>query len=172
VESDDTKAIFAISDGEQLPAAKIEVQLAALLESGWVSSGPRQSLPDSEFVAELKKSLNDLISLRVNHVRSWLDCNLARFQRGHAAIEDLCRRFGNMVIEMSNSVGLNVLHAISSASAAGSMRATIAANPTTSVHLIVGFVKTISYALQGTVIYRYFVRILIKYSAGHPGRHM
>jgi hypothetical protein len=98
-------AIFAISDGEQLPAAKIEVQLAALLES-WVSSGRRQSLPDSEFVSELKKSLNDLIDLRVNHVRSWLDCNLARFQGGHAAIEDLCRRFDNMVIEMKTNVQL------------------------------------------------------------------
>lgn len=97
-------AIFAISDGEPLPSAKIEIQLAALLDS-WVGA-PRQSLPDSEFVAELKKHLNNLIDLRVNHVRSWLDCNLARFQGGHAAIEDLRRRFDNMVIEMKTNVQL------------------------------------------------------------------
>jgi hypothetical protein len=100
-------AIFAIStgNGEPLPPAKIEMQLAALLES-WVPVATRQFLPGSEFVAELKKRLNDLIDLRVNHVQSWLDCNLARFQGGHAAIEDLRRRFDNMVIEMKTNVEL------------------------------------------------------------------
>ena len=95
-------AVFAISVGEQ---AKIETQLAALLES-LVPSAPRQSMPDSEFVAELKKHLDVLIDLRVNHVVSWLDCNLARFQGGHAVIEDLRRRFDNMVIEMKTNVQL------------------------------------------------------------------
>jgi hypothetical protein len=98
-------AVFAISDGEPLPAAKIEVQLVTLMES-WVPNAPRQFTPDPEFVAELKKRLNDLIDLRVNHVRSWLDCNLARFQGGHAAIEDLRRRFDNMVIEMKTNIQL------------------------------------------------------------------
>ena len=95
-------AVFAISVGEP---TKIEMHLAALLES-WVPSTPRQSIPDSEFVAELKTRLNELIDLRVNHVLSWLDCNLARFQGGHAAIEDLRRRFDNMVIEMKTNVQL------------------------------------------------------------------
>jgi len=98
-------AIFAISDREPLTPAKIEMQLVALLGSR-VPSAPRQFMPDSEFVAELKKRLNDVIDLRVNHVRSWLDCNLARFQGGHAAIEDLRRRFDNMVIEMKTNVQL------------------------------------------------------------------
>jgi hypothetical protein len=41
------------------------------------------------------------------------------------------------------------------------MRATIVAIPTTSVHLIVDFVKTmISYAVHGTILYRYLVRLL------------
>jgi hypothetical protein len=92
-------AVFAISDREQLSPANIEMQLVALLES-CVPSAPRQFMPDSEFVAKLRKRLNDLIDLRVNHVRSWLDCNLARFQGSHAAIENLRRRFDNMVIEM------------------------------------------------------------------------
>lgn len=105
MESDDTRVVFAISDREPLPPAKIEMQLVALLES-CVPTAPRQFVPDSEFVAELRTRLNNLIDLRVNHVRSWLDCNLARFQGGHAAIEDLCRRFDNMVIEMKTNVQL------------------------------------------------------------------
>jgi hypothetical protein len=98
-------AIFAISDGEPLPHAEIEIQLFGLLEF-WVPSEPRQFMPDSAFVVELKKRLNDLIDLRVNRVRSWLDCNLARFQGGHAAIEELRRRFDNIVIEMKTNVQL------------------------------------------------------------------
>jgi hypothetical protein len=65
---------------------------------------PRQFMPDSELVKELRTYLNGLVELRVNHVRSWLDCNLGRFQGGHAAIEDLRRRFDNMVIEMKTNV--------------------------------------------------------------------
>ncbi len=81
------------------------MQLAVLLES-WKPSKPRQSMPDSEFLVELRAYLNGLINLRVNHVRSWLDCNLAKFQGDHAAIEDLRRRFDNMAIEMKTNVQL------------------------------------------------------------------
>jgi hypothetical protein len=63
---------------------------------------------------------------------------------------------------MSNSVVLNVHPATSSVSAVGSMRATIVAIPTTSVHLIVDFVKMISYAVHGTTVYLYLVRLLKK----------
>ena len=105
MESHDTAAIFAISDGEQVSPAKIEEQLVALFDS-WTPSEPRQLMPDSELVAELRTHLNGLIDLRVSHVRSWLDCNLARFQGEHAAIEDLRRRFDNIVIEMKTNVQL------------------------------------------------------------------
>ncbi|KAH9991344.1 hypothetical protein BJV77DRAFT_1068323 [Russula vinacea] len=105
VESHDTTAIFAISDGEPTPPTKIDKQITALLES-WTPSVPRQFIPDSELVAELRTHLNRLIDLRINHVRSWLDCNLARFKGEHAAIEDLRRRFNIMVIEMKTNVQL------------------------------------------------------------------
>ena len=98
-------ARFAISEGEPIPPENIEMHLIALLES-WSPSLPRQLIPDSEWVAELIKYLNGLVDLRINHVRSWLDCNLARFEGGHAAIEDIHRRFDNMVIELRTGVQL------------------------------------------------------------------
>jgi hypothetical protein len=67
---------------------------------------PRQFMLDSELLEELRAYINGLINLRINHVRSWLDCNLVRFQGDHAAIEDLRRRFDNMVIEMKTNVQL------------------------------------------------------------------
>jgi hypothetical protein len=67
---------------------------------------PRQSILDSDWLAELGEYLNGLVDLRVNHVRAWLNCNLGRFQGGHAAIDELRRRFDNMVIEMKANVQL------------------------------------------------------------------
>ncbi|KAI9460706.1 hypothetical protein F5148DRAFT_1276740 [Russula earlei] len=103
--SDDTMAIFAIFEGETVQLVDIEMRLAALLKPR-CPSVPRQHIPDSQWIAELKSYLDELVDLRVNHVRTWLDCNLGRFQGGNAAIEDLRRRFGHMVIEMKTNVQL------------------------------------------------------------------
>jgi hypothetical protein len=96
---------FAISEGKPIPPENIEMHLVALLES-WIPRTPRQVIPDSKWASELVNYLDGLVDLRVNHVRSWLDCNLARFEGGHAAIEDIRRRFDNMVISLRTSVQL------------------------------------------------------------------
>ncbi|KAH9046371.1 hypothetical protein EDB83DRAFT_2295029 [Lactarius deliciosus] len=107
VESDDTEARFVVSNREQIPPGEIEKHLVALLES-WTRSPstPRQSIPDSEWIAGLASYLQELADLRINHVRLWLDSNLERFQGGPAAIDDLHRRFDNMVIQMKTNVQL------------------------------------------------------------------
>ena len=98
-------ARFAISDGELIPPDIVETHLRALLESR--SPGiPRQFIPDSEWVAELVSNINATVELRVNYVQSWLDCNLRRFEAGHASIEHLRRRFDIMVIELKTNVQL------------------------------------------------------------------
>ena len=83
----------------------VERHLSALLEL-WNQNTPRQSLPDSEWRERFVSLLHRLIDLRVKHVGLWLDSNLERFQAGHAAINDLSRRFDNMVIEMKANVQL------------------------------------------------------------------
>ncbi|KAI9443933.1 hypothetical protein H4582DRAFT_2125919, partial [Lactarius indigo] len=105
VECDDTGARFAISDRELPLPEEIEMCLSTLRESQSPGT-PRQFIPDSEWVGELASHLSGLIDLRVNHVRLWLDSNLGRFQGGHAAIEDLRRRFDSLVIEMKANVQL------------------------------------------------------------------
>ncbi|KAH9056526.1 hypothetical protein EDB87DRAFT_1636600 [Lactarius vividus] len=107
VESDDTEARFVVSNREQIPPAEIEKHLAALLES-WTRSPstPRQSIPDAEWIARLASYLQELADLRINHVRLWLDSNLERFQGGPAAIDDLHRRFDNLVIQLKTNVQL------------------------------------------------------------------
>ncbi|KAH8993667.1 hypothetical protein EDB83DRAFT_2304539 [Lactarius deliciosus] len=105
VESDDTSACFAISDREPPSPEEIEMCLSALRESHRPGT-PRQFKSDSEWVGELASHLSGLIDLRINHVRLWLDSNLGRFQGGHAAIEDLRRRFDSLIIEMKANVQL------------------------------------------------------------------
>jgi len=105
VEGDDTDARFAISGREQITPVDVERHLSALLEF-WNQSTPRQSIPDPEWIERFVSLLQGLIDLRVSHVRLWLDSNLDRFQAGHATIEDLLRRFDNMVIEMRANVQL------------------------------------------------------------------
>ncbi|KAF8267054.1 hypothetical protein EI94DRAFT_1830340 [Lactarius quietus] len=130
VECDDTEARFAISDHGQPPSEDIEMRLTALRESwdlGELQQPPELRLDkkkkkgpgfkkslvttqkvrtDSKPVGELATHLSKLIDLRVNHVRLWLDLNLRRFQHGHAAIEDLRRRFDSLVFEMKDNVQL------------------------------------------------------------------
>ncbi|KAI0246219.1 hypothetical protein BJV78DRAFT_1286673 [Lactifluus subvellereus] len=105
VECDDSAARFAISEREQIPPAEIEMHLTILRES-WSPNSVRQSIPDPDWMSNLAAYINGLIELRVNHVRLWLDSNLERFQASHATIEDLRRRFDNMVIEMKTNVQL------------------------------------------------------------------
>ncbi|KAI0302897.1 hypothetical protein B0F90DRAFT_1935607 [Multifurca ochricompacta] len=105
VECGDTPARFSISERDQLSSADIEIHLAALRDS-WNPNTERQSIPDSEWMQSLASYINDLIDLRVNHVRLWLDSNLERFQAGNATIQDLRRRFDNMIIEMRTNVQL------------------------------------------------------------------
>ncbi|KAH9022041.1 hypothetical protein EDB84DRAFT_1670488 [Lactarius hengduanensis] len=105
VESDDSAARFAVSDREQIPPAEVERYLTALLES-WSPSTPRQSIPDVEWIAGLTSYLQGLVDRRINHVRFWVDSNLERFHGGPAAIDDLRRRFDNIVIEIKSNVQL------------------------------------------------------------------
>jgi len=83
----------------------VDSRLAALRES-WKPSTQRQFIPDPDWIASLVSYINELIDIRVNHVRLWLDTNLERFQADHAAVEALRRQFDNMVIEMRSNVQL------------------------------------------------------------------
>lgn len=94
---------FALSDRELPSPEDIDMRLSTLRDSRPTET-PRQHMPDSEWVEGLASYLSGLIDLRVNHVQLWLDSNLRRFQGGHAAIEDLRRRFDSLVIEMKANV--------------------------------------------------------------------
>jgi hypothetical protein len=107
VECDDSRARFALSDLELPTQEEIEMRLTVLRESQHSWRRHDNIIPDSEWVGTLTSHLSRLIDLRVNHVQLWLELEFAdRFQSGHAAIEDLRRRFDSLVIEMKANVQL------------------------------------------------------------------
>lgn len=105
MECDDTELRFAVSDHEQISPAEIERHLMILLES-WSPNTPRQSIPDADWIVGLVSYLQGLADLRIDHVQLWLDLNLDKFQGGPAAIDDLRRRFDNMVIQLKTNTQL------------------------------------------------------------------
>ena len=82
-----------------------ERALKALCGS-WDRFNSRQHTPDSEWVEALTQYLARIVNLRVNHVQEWLTQNLARFQAGHASIEDLQRTFESAVVDLKSNVRL------------------------------------------------------------------
>jgi hypothetical protein len=105
VDAEDTATQFAISNYEEVGLTEIEMRLTALRDS-WSVVTPRQYIPDADWIMQLTAYISELVDLRVNHVRLWLNSNLERFQVGHAAVEELHRRFDNMVIEMKSNIQL------------------------------------------------------------------
>ncbi|KAI0294252.1 hypothetical protein B0F90DRAFT_1670558 [Multifurca ochricompacta] len=127
VEGDDTTACFAIAEREPIPPAELEVRLIALLES-WSPSTQRQFMPDSEWINKLSSNISEIIDMRANHVKLWLDCNL------------------------ESSAALNARCAISSVSGVGFMKVDTAAKLVTSVRINVDSVKMISVVHQNQVL--------------------
>jgi hypothetical protein len=105
VDAEDTATQFAVSNCEEIELGEIEMHLTALRDS-WSVVTPRQYIPDTDWIVQLAAHISGLVDLRVNHVRLWIDSNLERFQVGHGAVEELRRRFDNMVIEMKSNVQL------------------------------------------------------------------
>ncbi|KIJ12353.1 hypothetical protein PAXINDRAFT_14830 [Paxillus involutus ATCC 200175] len=66
----DTEARFFVANVEQLQNDNGEELLDALL-AGWVYFDSRQFVPDAEWAEEVSQYLEDLVDMRINHVRAW-----------------------------------------------------------------------------------------------------
>jgi hypothetical protein len=101
----DTEARFFVANVEQLKNEDGEELLDALL-AGWVDFDSRQFVPDAEWAEELSQYLEDLVDMRINHVRAWVRSNLTRFQASQASILELQRVVESAIIDLKSSVQL------------------------------------------------------------------
>ncbi|KAI6027008.1 hypothetical protein EDC04DRAFT_2899498 [Pisolithus marmoratus] len=110
VERPDTESHLFLTVG-MAPQSEVREQALATLQSSWERYRDRQHISDAEWVEALSQYLEGVVSLRVDHVQEWLSQNLARFQTGHASIEELRRNFEGATVDLkSNVIGHNDEH--------------------------------------------------------------
>ncbi|KAA1477855.1 hypothetical protein DENSPDRAFT_933970 [Dentipellis sp. KUC8613] len=103
-EKPDSDAMFFV-EGSLGSLSDRDVALVTL-RTEWHGASLRQHKPDGEWLHELILHLDSLVDLRIDRVREWISVNVARFQTGHASIEDLRRTFNNACVELKASVKL------------------------------------------------------------------
>ncbi|KIJ61761.1 hypothetical protein HYDPIDRAFT_115585 [Hydnomerulius pinastri MD-312] len=105
VDLPDTGACFFVAAAGHLQRGNREEVLKTLL-AGWDDFDSRQLIPEAQWVQELSEFLDDLVDMRINHVRAWVSSNLTRFQAGHASVMELHRTLESAVIDLKGSVQL------------------------------------------------------------------
>ncbi|KIM52559.1 hypothetical protein SCLCIDRAFT_549343 [Scleroderma citrinum Foug A] len=101
----DTQTQFFLS-GAAAPQSEARERTLSILQSSWSQFETRQRVPDAEWTESLSQYLEDIVNLRIDHVREWLTQNLSRFQAGHASIEELRRTFEGAIVDLKSNVQL------------------------------------------------------------------
>jgi hypothetical protein len=104
VDKPDTSACFFLG-GIGIQNASCE-QVLTVLRDAWDQADSRQLMLDAEWASELSAHLNNLVEMRVEHVREWITLNLSRFQTSHANIEELRRTFESATVDLKAGVQL------------------------------------------------------------------
>ncbi|KAL4072279.1 hypothetical protein J3A83DRAFT_4092477 [Scleroderma citrinum] len=105
IELPDTEAQLFLAVGAA-PQSEARERALSILQSSWKQCETRQRVPDAEWTEGLSQYLEDIVNLRIDHVREWLTHNLSRFQAGHASIEELRRTFEGAIVDLKSNVQL------------------------------------------------------------------
>jgi len=101
----DGDARFFVADVEHSQNMSHEEVLHTLVTE-WDEFESRQLVPDTQWTQELAQHLENLVEMRIDHVRAWVKSNLIRFQAGHASVMELQRTLESAVIDLKSSVQL------------------------------------------------------------------
>ncbi|KAF8548149.1 hypothetical protein OG21DRAFT_1501183 [Imleria badia] len=83
-----------------------------VLRTAWEGHTSRQYTSEDEWIAGLTQHLEDIVSLRITHVREWLDQNLSRFRAvdgsggSNPRIDELKRHFESLIVDLRVNVQL------------------------------------------------------------------
>ncbi|RPD81278.1 hypothetical protein L226DRAFT_549908 [Lentinus tigrinus ALCF2SS1-7] len=106
VDMPDTRSEFYIvQNGPKGQPAGREEALQALC-SVWDAFSQRFDFSEAEWVERLQASLDEKVDMRIEHVRSWLVANTAKFPATHADIQGLHRTFDGLAIDLKAGVQL------------------------------------------------------------------
>ncbi|KAG2051772.1 hypothetical protein BDR06DRAFT_958570 [Suillus hirtellus] len=102
IDMPDTASEFSLVEGQQ---SSHEAALH-VLSRAWQDYDSRQHMADVVWVGNLTAHIDNLIDLRIAHVREWISLNVARFPSGQASIGDLMRTFGGATIDLKSNLQL------------------------------------------------------------------
>ncbi|KAF8548217.1 hypothetical protein OG21DRAFT_1449416 [Imleria badia] len=87
-------------------------RMLTVLRTAWEGHASRQYTVEDEWIAGLTQHLENIVNLRIAHVRDWLDQNLSRFQAAdggggsNARIDELKRDFESSIVDLRGNVQL------------------------------------------------------------------
>lgn len=87
-------------------------RMLVVLRTAWDGYASRQHITEDEWIAGLTQHLENIVDLRIAHVREWLDQNPARFQSvgdsggSRASIDELKRHFESSIVDLRGTVQL------------------------------------------------------------------
>ncbi|KAG9310081.1 hypothetical protein JVU11DRAFT_9689 [Chiua virens] len=108
IDMEDTPHQLFIGSGGDQTASRDRT--LTILRTAWEGHESRQHIPEEEWMIGLTQHLENIVNLRIAHVRKWLDQNLSRFQgagtASHASIDELKRHFENSIVDLRGNVQL------------------------------------------------------------------
>jgi hypothetical protein len=99
----DTSSEFSLIGGLQSPSREASLQV---LFHAWGDYDSRHHIPDNLWVENLLTHIDNLVNLRVAHVREWILTNVVRFQTGQASIDELMRTFESATVDLKSNLQL------------------------------------------------------------------
>ncbi|KAG1805444.1 uncharacterized protein BJ212DRAFT_1391820 [Suillus subaureus] len=103
IDMPDTASEFSLAEGKQSSSREAALHV---LSHAWQDYDSRQHMADVLWIENLTAHIDNLINLRVAHVREWISMNVARFPSGQASIGELIRTFGSATIDLKSNLQL------------------------------------------------------------------
>ncbi|KAG2130165.1 uncharacterized protein EDB93DRAFT_1181059 [Suillus bovinus] len=103
IDMPDTASEFSLAGGQQSSSREAALHV---LSCAWKDHTSRQHMSDVLWVENLTAHIDNLINLRVAHVRKWILLNVTRFPSEQASIGELMRTFGSATIDLKSNLQL------------------------------------------------------------------
>jgi len=108
----DTSSKFSLATGGLQQSSFREAALQVLFRA-WEDCDSRQHVPEGVWIENLTSHIDNLVNLRISHVKEWISSNVARFRSGQGSIDELMREFESMTVDLKSNVQLCKLKCVS-----------------------------------------------------------
>lgn len=102
----DTASHFYIAEPAPIGQPPTREDALNQLRLAWHAYGDRFTTGETGWLEEMQTHLNDMVDVRTEHVRAWLNTNTSKFPATHADIQGLHRTFDSLAIDLKAGVQL------------------------------------------------------------------